>query len=91
MRPRSGASASVRALFFLRTQYSLSSSLAAAATALAGLLLRDLLALFSRFGKPDRDGLLATFDCTAFATLSAFQLATFKFVHFALYVCGSAG
>lgn len=57
-------------LFFLRTQDG-PKLLAAVATALAGLLRGDLLALFSRFGKPDRDGLLATFNCTAFATLSA--------------------
>src|SRR5262249_21739545 len=53
---------------------------------LAGLFSWNLLALFARLRKSNCNGLFATFNCSAFATPAAFQLATFKFVHFALYV-----
>ncbi len=53
-----------------------------------GLLLRDFLSLFSRFGKPDRDRLLAALDLLAGA--AALQGARLALLHRALDLGGRA-
>jgi hypothetical protein len=49
-------------------------------------LSRDFLALLSRFGKPNGDGLLAAFDFSAAAAFSGLGAAALIAVHFAFNV-----
>lgn len=61
-------------------------------TILSTLLLftRDFGALFARFGKADRNGLLSAFHSAAFATFPGFKSSTLSSAHSALYALLSA-